>query len=167
MKLKKFRNKSVKLKKKSLHDEFVQFSACMINDIANTLIEMKIAEKNTNETKISKVIDNTMDSLNKMETQINDYISNLEQCENDKIFFECVEKRKKENKFLRHIQEKKLIRQKQEDRAHKLNEKMTQFVIRGRGRFPMPIPPHILKMRKKLVVKHDEDDDEYQMLEYN
>lgn len=155
------------IEKKSLHDEFVQFSACMINDIANTLIEMKIAEKNTNETKISKVIDNTMDSLNKMETQINDYISNLEQCENDKIFFECVEKRKKENKFLRHIQEKKLITQKQEDRAHKLNEKMTQFVIRGRGRFPMPIPPHILKMRKKLVVKHDEDDDEYQMLEYH
>ena len=157
----------------SPHDEFVKYSIDLISEIENTLLSFSLSSTTSlcsvdSKFKVSKKIQSIMLSLTSIENEINEHISTLEsfEKENKDTFSQVVEDRKKVNKYNRHIEEKRLIKERQDERASRLNRKMNQFVIKGRGRWQVPIPPHILQKRKKKVEKHIENNDDFKMIEY-
>ena len=138
----------------SPHDEFVKYSIDLISEIENTLLSSSLSSTTSlcsvdSKFKVSKKIQSIMLSLTSIENEINEHISTLEsfEKENKDTFSQVVEDRKKVNKYNRHIEEKRLIKERQDERASRLNRKMNQFVIKGRGRWQVPIPPHILQKR--------------------
>ena len=77
-----------------------------------------------------------------------------------------IENVKIENRFNKYLQEKKRMEEEFEKKKEGVDQKMKQYVFRGRGRDKIPIPPHVLKKmkKKKVVVIHTDDD--YQMIYY-
>ena len=118
-------------------------------------VKRKVAEKRKD----------NFDNQSKDSDDTNELLESFEK-ENKDTFSQVVEDRKKVNKYNRHIEEKRLIKERQDERASRLNRKMNQFVIKGRGRWQVPIPPHILQKRKKKVEKHTENNDDFKMIEY-
>ena len=130
---------------------------------------LKITEKLPKHKIINKVLERSNSCLEQVELKIHKMIKELECCEeeNSEVFNKCVNKRKKENKLQRYLEEKETIEEKLEERARRLNSKMGHVIIRGRGRYQEPIPLHILKNRKANKVTVTDDTDEFKMLEYH
>ena len=148
---------------------FTLLSYDFINELSNSIMpnSTKIDSK-TNYLSLKKSIDDTLRELNKIERFINNKINELEgyEEENKEQFMKFIENVKIENRFNKYLQEKKRMEEEFEKKKEGVDQKMKQYVFRGRGRDKIPIPPHILKKmkKKKVVVIHTDDD--YQMLYY-
>ena len=148
---------------------FTLLSYDFINELSNVIMpkSSKIDSK-TNSIHLKKSINDTLKELNRIEIFINDKINCLEDYEenNKEIFAKCIEDVKLDNRFNKYLQEKKRMHEEFEKKKEGVDNKMKQYVFKGRGRDIRPIPPNLLKKlkKKKVVVIHTDDD--YQMLYY-
>ena len=159
------------IKEGMIFDEFFIDALNYICEIDALIVgpPLKMKEKLPKHKIINKVLERSNSCLEQVELNINKMIEELEcyEEENSELFNKCVNKRKKDNKLKRYLQEKETIEEKLEERARRLNSKMGHVVIRGRGRYPEPIPLHILKNRKANKITITDNTDEFKMLEYH
>lgn len=157
------------IKANSESGEFVKASAQFITELESAILPVSNPGINVGkiqERKIVKVIDRTLEGLEKIEFKINDLISELEKYDGDPLLYECIEAKKKQNKFIRYLKEKQAIQEREKKAREELENKMNQYIIKGRGRWKIPVPPNIAKNKRKSVVEVDEENHDVEMLEY-
>ena len=128
------------------------------NDIYEIIFpdEKKIFEKGINE-KINKI---TL-GLKKLEGKVNLLISDLENKENEDIiiFKDIIENIKNENRVDNYLLERKKWENKIGKVKIKLEQKMNQFVFKGKHIYNNPIPPPYIVRKLKKKIEHINDDD--------
>ena len=114
------------------------------------------------------VISPIISELNNIENKVNVLIKTMEECsnENNELFEGIINKRKNENKALRLLYEKNIIKMKEELKRKKYNDKMKKIIIKDRHKYNLIRPHHNFKIKQNQFVKTETNLNDYNYLYY-
>ena len=154
-------------------EENIKFNYKLLIDIFSFLFPKAEVIKNIKDLKVENAYDLKSDvaspiasEINKLENRVNDLINTMEECskEDFKLFEGILVKRKNENRALRLLYEKNIIKKKEELKIKKYGIKMRKIIIKDRHKYDIQIPNKNTKLKINKRIKTDANLNEYNYL---
>ena len=142
-------------------EEIIKFNYALLIEIYSFLFQKSSVVKNIKDLKVenaydlkSDVVSPIMSELNNLEDRVNDLLKTMEKCseENNELFERFLIKKKNENRALRLLHEKNILKLKEELKRKKYDNKMRKIIIKDRHKYNL-IPHKTIKIKKNKYVK--------------
>ena len=164
-----------KMSLSSEEEDIIKFNYSLLIEIYSFLFPKNIGNKNLKDLKVENAYDLKTDvvspifsELNNLEDRVNDLLNNMEECRNeDKELFENIlTKRKNENRALKLLKEKNIIKMKEELKRKKYYDKMKRIIIKDRHKYNLRKTPKNLKLKQNKFIKTEINLNELNYLYY-
>ena len=164
-----------KMSLSSEEEDIIKFNYSLLIEIYSFLFPKNIGNKNLKDLKVENAYDLKTDvvspifsELNNLEDRVNDLLNNMEECSNeDKELFENIlTKRKNENRALKLLKEKNIIKMKEELKRKKYYDKMKRIIIKDRHKYNLRKTPKNLKFKQNKFIKTEINLNDFNYLYY-
>jgi len=154
-------------------EDIIKFNYKLLIEIYSFLFPKNIEVKNIKELKVENAYDLKGDvvlpitsELNKLEEKVNYLLNSMEECsnENSELFEGFLIKRKNENRALRLLYEKNIIKMKEEMKIKKYDNKMRKIIIKDRHKYNLKIPHKDTKFKREKYIKTTTNFNDYNYL---
>ena len=173
-------NESIKeYKKMSLtkeEEDYIKFNYSLLTELNLFLCPKFVHNKNIKDLNVDNeynlkfdVISPIFTELNNIEDKVNGLIKSMEECskENNELFQNILTKRKNENRALKLLYEKNIIKIKEELKRKKYYDKMKKIIIKDRHKYNLIRPHHNFKIKQNKFVKTETNLNDYNYLYYS
>ena len=148
----------------SEEEEIIKFNYVLLIEIFSYLFPKSTVTKNLKELKVENAFDLKSDivspifsELDKLEIKVNGLLKTMEMYnnENEELFEQFLTKRKNENRALRLLHEKNIIKIEEEEKIKKYNNKMRKIIIKDRYKYNLRLPHKSMKNKQNKYLKTD------------
>ena len=142
-------------------ENIIKFNYALLIEMYSFMFPKSSVVKNIKDLKVenaydlkSDVVSPIMSELNNLEVRVNGLLKTMEQCseENNESFERFLTKKKNENRALRLLHEKNILKLKEEIKRKKIYNKARKIIIKDRHKYNL-IPHKTIKIRKNTYVK--------------
>ena len=114
----------------------------------------------------SEVVSPIISGLNNLEDRVNELLKTMEDCsnENNELFETFLNRRKNENRALRLLHEKNILKMKEMIKIKKYNNKMRRIIIKDSHRYNLKLPPKNIKLKQNKFMKTEINSDDLNYL---
>ena len=154
-------------------EDIIKYNYTLLIDIFSFLFPKTEVIKNIKDLKVENAYDLKSDvvlpitlELNKLEDRVNDLLNSMDECskEDFDLFEGILIKRKNENRAVKLLYEKNIIKMKEDLKIKKYNMKMRKIIIKDRHKFNLKIPHKSTKFKSNKFIKTDVNFNEYNYL---
>lgn len=143
-------------------EEIIKFNYALLIEIYSFLFPKSGAMKNIKDLKVenandlkSDIVSPIFSEIDNLEKRVNGLLKKMDNCssENNELFQHYLNKRKNENRALKLLQEKNIIKMNEEIHAKKYNDKMRKIIIKNRYKYNVRLPNKNIKIKANKKVK--------------
>ena len=154
-------------------EDIIKYNYALLIEIYSFLFPKSIENKNIKELKVENAYDLKKDvvlpitsELNKLEDRVNSLLNSMEECcnENNTLFEPILNKRKNENRALKLLQEKNIIKMKEELKVKKYENKKRKIIIKDRHKYNLKIPHKNIEIKPNKFIKTEMNFNDYNYL---
>ena len=154
-------------------EEIIKFNYSMLIDIYSFLFPKSTTIKNFKDLKVenafdlkSEVVTPIIYELNNLQDRVDELLKTMEECsdENNELFESILNKRKNENRSLKLLQEKNIIKIKEMIKIKKYKEKLKKIIIKDRNKYNYKYPKKNIKFKPTKVLKTEINSEDLKFL---
>ena len=156
-------------------EEIIKYNYSLLIEIHSFLFPQSSTTKNLKELKVenafdlkSEVVSPIISELNNLQDKVDELLKTMEDCsnDNDELFESILNKRKNENRALKLLQEKNIIKIKEMIKIKKYKSKLKKIIIKGRNKYNFKLPKKNIKIKPNIILKTEINSDDLNLLYY-
>ena len=142
-------------------ENIIKFNYALLIEMYSFMFPKSPVVKNIKDLKVenaydlkSDIVYPIMSELNNLEVRVNGLLKTMEDCseENNELFERFLTKKKNENRALRLLHEKNVLKLKEELKRRKINNKTRKIIIKDRHKYNL-IQHKTIKIKKNIHIK--------------
>ena len=156
-------------------EDIIKYNYSLLIEIHSFLFPKSSTIKNFKELKVenafdlkSEVVSPIISELNNLQDKVDELLKTMEDCSNDnnELFESILNKRKNENRALKLLKEKNIIKIKEMIKIKKYKSKLKKIIIKGRNKYNFKFPKKNIKIKPNIVLKTEINSDDLNLLYY-
>ena len=156
-------------------EDIIKFNYALLIEFFTFLFPKSGGIKDIKELKVENAYDLKSDvvapiilELNNLQNRVDGLLKEMEECshENNALFEKYLNKRKNENRALKLLYEKNIIKMKEELKVKKYDDKMKRIIIKNRNKYNLKQPVKNIKIKPNKYVKTEINIEDVDFLYY-